>query len=106
MAAFVSLLTLQAPAHQREDAIAEFLERKVFERCRDAVPGFVSARLLRSIDDPSKVCVIAEWTDQAAFEQWMASPQRGAGGDPAQRLFSASGRSLLFDVAYELVRTG
>jgi hypothetical protein len=46
--------------------------------------------------------VICEWTDPAAFEQWMASPQRGSA--TPDRVFEPAGRSALFELVQELRR--
>lgn len=102
MAAYVSVLMLRSPPGRLDEAIAQFIDRRVLETCRDAVPGFISGRLLRSHDDATQACVICEWTERAAFEQWMASPQRS----PAtpERVFEPSGRSALFELVQELRR--
>lgn len=102
MAPFLSILSLSSPPGRREDAITQFMDNRVLETCRDAVPGFLSGRLLRSQDDENLVCVICEWTDREAFEQWMSSPRRGGGG--ANRIFEAAGRSALFELAQSLAR--
>lgn len=102
MAAYVSVLTLRCPPGRRDEALAQFMQRRVLETCRDVVPGFVSGRLLRARDDESKVCVICEWVDQAAFEQWMNSPERNV--DVPERLFEPSGRSALFELVQQLQR--
>lgn len=102
MATYVSVLSLRCPAGRLDEAIAQFVDRRVLEICRDAVPGFISGRLLRSHDASDQACVICEWTDRAAFEQWMASPQRGAA--TPDRVFEPAGRSALFELVQELRR--
>lgn len=102
MAPYVSVLMLRSPPRRLDEAIAAFEARGVLSTCRDAVPGFVSGRMLRSLDDPDAACVICEWADRAAFEQWMASPRRGSGG--ADRIFETAGRSALFELAGGLQR--
>ena len=102
MAHFLSVLTLRSAPGRLDDALAQFSKAGVLETCRDAVPGFLSGRLLRSHDDPDQACVICEWIDRDAFEQWMSSPRRGGGGP--DRLFAPAGRSALFEVVQELYR--
>jgi heme-degrading monooxygenase HmoA len=102
MSPYISILTLRSLPGRREEALAQFTQRRVLETCRDVVPGFLSGRLLRSHDDDDLACVICEWTDRAAFEQWMNSPHRRS--DASQRLFEASGRSALFELEQELRR--
>lgn len=102
MATYVSVLTLRSPPGRLDEAMAQFAERRVLETCRDAVPGFLSGRLMRSHDDPQVACVICEWVDRQAFEQWMSSPLRSPGtGD---RVFEPAGRSALFESVLELRR--
>ena len=102
MAPFVSVLMLRSPPGRLDEAIAQFEARRVLETCRDAVPGFVSGRLLRAVDDADVACVICEWIDRAAFEQWMASPLRGTGG--SDRVFEPAGRSAAFELVRALGR--
>lgn len=102
MAPYVSVLMLRSPPGRLDEAIAQFEERRVLETCRDAVPGFVSGRLLRSLDDADAACVICEWTDRAAFEQWMASPLRSPG--TTDRVFEPAGRSAVFELVRALRR--
>lgn len=104
MAAYVSVLNLRSPRGRREEAIAQFIEQRVLEVCRDAVPGFVSGRLLRSLDDEDLACVICEWRDREAFEQWMQSPRRGSLA-PQERVFEPAGRSALFEPVRALARS-
>ncbi|MBP8306483.1 MAG: antibiotic biosynthesis monooxygenase [Burkholderiaceae bacterium] len=101
MAHFISVLTLRSAAGRLDEAIAQFTQGRVLETCRDAVPGFISGRLLRSHDDENQACVICEWADRDAFEQWMSSPRRGGGPN---RIFEPAGRSALFEVVQELYR--
>ena len=103
MASFFSILTLNAAPEDRDEAISRFIASGPIEKCRDAIPGFVSGRLLKSMDDPSLAHVLVEWRDRRAYEDWMASPLRG-GGDPDRRLFSPPTRSHLFELAHEVVR--
>lgn len=60
----------------RAEAVAAFIERKVFEDCADAIPGFLWARLLEVDDAPNCLSVISVWSDRAAFDAWVAHPVR------------------------------
>jgi heme-degrading monooxygenase HmoA len=102
MAPYVSVLMLCSPTGRLDEAIAQFVDRRVLEVCREAVPGFVSGRLLRSVDDDTQACVVCEWVDRAAFEQWMNSPQRSPSAPG--RIFEPAGRSALFELVQELRR--
>lgn len=102
MAKHLSMLTLRCPPGRREEALAQFTQYGVLAICRDAVPGFLWGSLLRSRDDEDTACVICEWVDEAAFEQWMNSPLRSV--DTPERLFEPSGRSALFELVQTLQR--
>lgn len=102
MAPFLSILQLRSPPGRRDEAITQFQDNRVLETCREAVPGFLSGRLLRSLDDENLVCVICEWTGRDAFEQWMGSPRRGGGGP--NRVFEPAGRSALFELVQSLAQ--
>lgn len=102
MKPYISVLQLRSPPGMRGQAIEQFMQRGVLTICRDAVPGFLSGRLLQSQDDPNLACVICEWTDREAFEQWMSSPLRSP--NTPDRLFEPSGRSALFELVEELHR--
>ncbi len=101
MQRFVSVLPLSALPAVREAAIDTFVETAVIERCREAIPGFIRGTLLRSRHDPSAACVVVEWRDEQAFEDWMNHPSRGSG---EKRLFAPSGRSHLYEVVHEVGR--
>ena len=98
----VSVLMLRSPPGRLDEAIAQFVDAGVLQTCRDAVPGFISGRLLRASGDDPQACVICEWTDAAAFEQWMNSPLRGS--PHPDRIFEPSGRSALFESVQMLRR--
>lgn len=102
MTPYISVLQLRSPPGQRAQALAQFMELGVLRTCRDAVPGFLSGRLLQSQDDADLACVICEWTSREAFEQWMSSPLRSP--NVPDRIFEPSGRSALFELVDELRR--
>ncbi len=102
MSRYTSVLTLRSPPGRLDEAITQFRERRVLETCRDAVPGFLSGRLMRSHDDPNLACVICDWVDREAFEQWMTSPLRSPA--TGERVFEPAGRSALFETVQELHR--
>lgn len=103
MSPYLSILKLSAPPGRLEEAITQFIDNRVIEICKDAIPGFLSGRLVRPVaDDVSQAWVLCEWTDQQAFEDWMNSPLRGGGNEA--RLFMPPGRSELFQTAHAVVR--
>jgi len=57
-------------------AVEAFINRNVFAECAEAIPGFRWAHLLEVDGAPDNLAVICGWTDQSAFEDWMAHPVR------------------------------
>ncbi|MHC3436422.1 antibiotic biosynthesis monooxygenase family protein [Delftia lacustris] len=102
MSSYLSVLMLKSTPGRLDEAMVQFKARQVLQTCSDAVPGFISGRLLRSLDEADRACVICEWVDQAAFEQWMSSPRRNA--DVPEKLFEPSGRSALFELVQQFQR--
>ncbi len=102
MAAICSVLHLRCPPGRLDEALAQFEAARVLETCREAVPGFINGRLLRSLDDDATACVICEWESREAFEQWQASPRRRV--DIPERLFEPSGRSAVYAQVREVHR--
>lgn len=67
---FIALLDLSTTAADRPDAIAQLdRERPVVE----AMPGCVGFRAYEGRDDDLAITVVHEWTDQAAFDRYLAS---------------------------------
>ena len=60
----------------KEGKADEFIERwrDWLSRTSQGVPGFGSARLLRSKDDPLRFTSISDWDDDASRDAWKASP--------------------------------
>ena len=102
MAHYLSVLMLRSPPGRLDEALQQFIDKQVLQTCRDAVPGFLSGRLLRAHGDDQQACVICEWTDREAFDQWMNSPRRNPG--TSDRLFELVGRSTLFEQVQALER--
>lgn len=102
MTAYVSVLMLRSPEGRLDEALTQFMGNRVLETCRDVIPGFLSGRLLRATEDPNQACVICEWVDRAAFEQWMTSPHRRSSAPG--RVFEPSARSQLFELVQDMRR--
>lgn len=60
----------------RAEAIQAFIKREIFSECAEAIPGFLWAQLLEVEGTPDQISVICAWTDQTAFEDWVAHPVR------------------------------
>jgi heme-degrading monooxygenase HmoA len=62
--------------HVRSGKEEEFVERWTawLSSTSKNVPGFRSARLLRSDDDPSIYVSVSEWADPGSLQTWKGSP--------------------------------
>lgn len=69
MVVFVNKLTLTGAAEDLERIYAHVAE---FMRTR---PGLIRYQLVRSQSDPSVYFNVAEWEDQASFEQALKEPE-------------------------------
>ncbi|MBB3178761.1 antibiotic biosynthesis monooxygenase [Variovorax sp. Sphag1AA] len=83
-----SLLTFQVRPGMRDEAVRTFVQGRVLEECAQAVAGFLSGELMLSQEDPDLMYVTAQWINEAAYQQWLASPVRAAQG-PALAPFLA-----------------
>lgn len=95
------LLKLRSDPGRREDAIAAFKSSGIIEKCRDAIPGFVGGALMKSRQDAAAACVLVEWRDEQAYEDWMNSPARGSDD---KRIFEPPTRSHLYEMVHEVRR--
>lgn len=93
-------LSGSAIAGQRDALLRAFLDHRVLEDCRAAIPGFLGGELLVSEDDPDALCVTVEWADKKSFEDWQASPIRAAQGTALGALLRALAPSQLFRRAH------
>ncbi len=66
----------------------------------DKQAGFVSMQVLRPADDDSPYVILTTWADQAAFENWVGSPDfRLAHQNPMPKeAFSGEGRIEKHDI--------
>ena len=101
MSRFLSILTLNAAPESRDEAIDVFIASGVIERCRESIPGFVSGMLLKSMHDAGAACVLVEWKNRQAYDDWMSSPLRGS---HEKRLFEPPPLSHLYELVHEVQR--
>lgn len=79
----------------KEQAIAAFKARGVFEECSEAIPGFLSARLLEGAGDT--LYVMSEWRDAQAYEDWLAHPARAAQEADLAHYLAAAPETVLLE---------
>lgn len=85
----MSQMEIRILAGQRDEALAAFRGRGVFEECAEAIPGFIQAFLLADPTDPEAVSVIAEWRTEKDFRDWTKHPAREAQESDLARFLAA-----------------
>jgi heme-degrading monooxygenase HmoA len=71
----VSVLALAARPGAEAELARRFAQLEVFERARE-LGGFRGGRLLRSVDEPARFLIIADWTSAEAYGGWLRSSTR------------------------------
>lgn len=101
---FISDMRIKVRPGVRDEAINAFRKRRVFEECSEAIPGFLRARLLESCGAPDAMSVIVEWTDEAAYEAWIAHPVRAAQEVDLAQYLAAAPQTELYDTKAQFDR--
>lgn len=101
----ISNMQIELRPGLRDAAVEAFKQRKVFEECCEAIPGFLAARLLEVQDQPGSLSVMAEWTDRAAFEEWMQHPARAAQEADLGHFLAAAPETVLYSSASHFERS-
>lgn len=73
---FISNMQITLKPGMRGVAIEAFQQRRVFEECEQAIPGFLWARLIEDAENPDMIAVVSEWSDASAYDAWIAHPVR------------------------------
>lgn len=95
-----SLLTFRAHPGMRDEAARTFAQRRVLEKCAQAVPGFLGGALMLSPEDPELLCVTALWDGAASYRQWLASPVRAAQGPDLAPFLAQAPVAALFEIVH------
>lgn len=102
---FITDMQIRVRPGVRDEAASAFRKRRVFEECSEAIPGFLRARLLESRGAPDAMSVIVEWTDEAAYEAWIAHPVRAAQEADLAQYLAAPPRTELYETKALFNRT-
>lgn len=96
----VSMLDLTVTPGAEAALARRFAQLQVFERAAE-VNGFQRGRLLRSVDGPGRLLVVAEWTSTEAYRRWLASSTREELGAKLEPLLAdaVSSGELFVDAA-------
>lgn len=87
---YFSQMEVRTQPGLREAALRAFAERRVFEECAQCIPGFVQAHLMSDPQQADRLVVIAEWTDELSFQQWIAHPTRSQQGQDLAHFLAAA----------------
>ena len=63
--------------------------RRCVEEAAETIPGFLYGETMLSAEDPSLVCVMCVWEDEAAYKEWLDSPLRAKQTEDLAKLISA-----------------
>ena len=102
---FISDMQIRVRPGVRNEAISAFRTRRVFEECSEVIPGFLRARLLEAQGAFDAMSVIAEWTDKAAYEAWIAHPVRAAQEADLAQFLAAAPETELYETKADFERT-
>ena len=90
-----SIYDVRVRRHWQTDRSAQaFIKRRAIEESAETIPGFLHGELVVSTGEPDLLCVLCSWTDEDAYQQWLASPLRAKQGP---RPAGAGGRGVQDD---------
>ncbi len=93
----VSVLRLPVRDGCEEDVARFYADRDVFGIAA-RIEGFRSGSLLRPEESGAPFLVVAEWEDAAAYELWLASPEREELGHGLLPLLRATPDGSIYSV--------
>lgn len=98
-----TLLMIKVPTVEAEAVGQAFIDRRILEECAETIPGFLHGELLLSPDVDGQFCVMCNWTDEAAYQAWVASPVRDNQNADALRftLDEGFGADDIHTIAYD-----
>lgn len=78
---YCTLLMIKVPGDAAKAFSDKYIQRRIIDECAETIPGFLHGELMQSVDGDGLHCVMCQWTDKAAYEQWVASPVRDKQGE-------------------------
>lgn len=93
-----SLMFIDVRNGVRDHAIAAFKNRRVFEECAQAIPGFIQAKLMASQSEPNRIVVLAEWKEHSDFTDWTKHTVRDMQEKDLSNFLAAVPHTLMYDV--------
>jgi quinol monooxygenase YgiN len=95
-----TVLQLRAAPGRAAELVRVFHEQKVLEHSR-AMAGCQAVEIFRSLDDPDLCVVFADWDDVAAYQGWLAYPQRPGMTAALQPLLAEPAATQIIGGRYE-----
>jgi heme-degrading monooxygenase HmoA len=77
---FCTFLMIKVPGDAADAFSEKYIQRRIIDECAETIPGFLHGELMQSDDGDGLHCVMCQWADKAAYEQWVASPVRDKQG--------------------------
>jgi heme-degrading monooxygenase HmoA len=85
---------IKVPADAADSFSEKYMQRRIIEECAETIPGFLHGELMRSHDGDGLHCVMCQWADKAAYEQWVASPVRDKQGEDVTAFVKEKGITI------------
>jgi heme-degrading monooxygenase HmoA len=98
---FWTMLTIKAHDGNGEAVAQAHIRRRCVEEAAEAIPGFLHGETMLSAEDPSLVCVMCTWEDEAAYNEWQNSPLRTKQAEDLVKVISAD----MSTVSYRSIHT-
>ncbi|WP_068335455.1 antibiotic biosynthesis monooxygenase family protein [Ruegeria profundi] len=86
-----TFLMIKVPAEHADAFVDFYVERRILDECKETIPGLIRGELLKSSQGDGQICVLCQWTDKDAYNQWLASPVRAKQSDDAMVFFDDAG---------------
>jgi len=94
--AFWSMIMVNVHEGQAESSVQAFIRRRAIEEAAETIPGFQHGELLLSTNEPDLLCVLCSWENEAAYQQWLASPLRARQFPDLQEMITSDINPLMF----------
>lgn len=89
------------------DAVAQaHINRRCVEEAQETIPGFLHGETMLSAEDPSLVCVMCTWEDEAAYKEWQNSPVRAKQTEDLMKLISVDVKTYSYRSIHTVAKPG
>lgn len=93
---FWTMLMIKAHDGNGEAVAQAHIKRRCVEEAAETIPGFLHGETMLSVEDPSLVCVMCTWEDEAAYNEWLGSPLRAKQTEDLMKVLSVDVKSCSY----------